>query len=295
MARDAIINGLFMPNDSAKETACRLCGGLSVEPFKKDLWQCLDCGFCFIPVSPEAEARIVVNYSQDKVSSSKYYQQTAAFDRKNFLGKLRALERFLKPGIMVDIGGNVGTFARVAKDQGWQVVVFEPNPEAARFAKNLGIKTINDFFSAERWFMDSPGPVDCAVLNDVLEHVADPVKMLGDISRILKPDCLIVITTPDIEHPFCWRYQIKPQEHLSYFSQATLKKALNFGGFEVLSCQAVSRWRDLAAALINLTATMSSFDRLIGSFFKVRFLNWFGAGLLKFFVKDEIFVIARKK
>jgi|GEM_PF-4422852 len=281
-------------NQSDNKNTCRLCGSKNSQPYIKELWQCQDCSFCFIPLNQEMEKEILKQYSENKVSSAEYYKKTIKLDQKNFYEKLRIIGRFSSPTTMIDVGGNVGTFSESAKAFDWQPIVFEPNPVAAEAAEQKGFKTIKDFFSFEACQKNLVDPVDCVVLNDVLEHVTDPVSMLKDVWKILNNNGVVAVTTPDIDNYFCQRYQIKPAEHLVYFSKKTLKEAFEKSGFEVLFCQSVSRFRNVTMAAENPTASMSRFDKLLGRIAKNNFVNLLLSYLLKLFVKDEILIIGQK-
>ena len=66
---------------------------------------------------------------------------------------------------------------------------------------------------------------------DVIEHVTDPVEELKKVHRILKPKGVIFVVTPDVGGLWSkllgrlW-YHYKPVEHVVYFSEKTMKKAL---------------------------------------------------------------------
>lgn len=243
--------------DDKNKKFCRLCGGKNFKPYFKELWQCQECSFCFIPLDQETEKEILKQYSENLVSSAEYYKKTIKLDQKNFVEKLKVIGRFSSPATMIDVGGNIGTFSESAKTFGWQPIIFEPNPVAVVMAEQKGFKVVKDFFSFEACQRNLISPVDGVVLNDVLEHVTDPVSMLKDIWKILNNNGVVAVTTPDIDNYFCRRYQIKPTEHLVYFSKKTLRAALEKSGFEVLFCQSVSRFRDVTVTTENHTASMS--------------------------------------
>ncbi len=280
--------------DLKNKTICHLCGGLNAEPFIKELWQCSDCSFCFIPLSKAEENKISGCYIGNQVSTVEYYQSLIETEKKNFFERLKLIENFVSPGELLDVGSNIGTFSILARERGWQVTAVEPNSAAVQISREKGIDTIENFFSADLAELKNLSSFDCVVMNDVIEHVAEPVVMLKDAWQVLKKSGLVAITTPNIDHLFCRRYQIKPAEHLVYFNQKTLRAALEKAGFEVLFCQPVSRYRNVAVAAENPTASFSSLDKIISSMARAEWINKILAHLLKKIIKDEIFAIGRK-
>ncbi|MFH1089321.1 MAG: class I SAM-dependent methyltransferase [Candidatus Uhrbacteria bacterium] len=280
--------------DPKNKTTCHLCGSINTKLFIKELWQCSDCSFCFIPLSKADENKISGRYISNQVSTVEYYQSLIETEKKNFVERLKLIENFVSPGQLLDVGSNIGTFSGSAKERGWQVTAVEPNATAVQISREQGINTIENFFSANLPELKNRSSFDCVVMNDVIEHVADPVVMLKDAWQILKASGIVAITTPNIDHPFCRRYQIKPAEHLVYFNQKTLRVALEKAGFEVLFCQSVSRYRNVAVAAKNPTASFSFPDKIISSMARAEWINKILAHLLKKIIKDEIFAIGRK-
>jgi SAM-dependent methyltransferase len=84
------------------------------------------------------------------------------------------------------------------------------------------------------------GSLDGVVLMDVLEHLPDPAGTLQEAARLLKPDGILVIQTPEYpEQPYealereSGRFleMLKPDEHLFLFSRASLATLFGRIGF----------------------------------------------------------------
>lgn len=73
------------------------------------------------------------------------------------------------------------------------------------------------------------------VMNHVLEHMLNPLKTLGIISRLLEEEGYIVIEVPDTS--FINENDFSPFhiQHTNYFTPATISKMLNQGGYSVIS------------------------------------------------------------
>lgn len=83
------------------------------------------------------------------------------------------------------------------------------------------------------------GPFDVITALQVLEHVEDPVNFLRNLGTHLKPGGHLYLELPNIDDILLTEYREKGyadfyyrEPHLSYFSKATLKRALARAGFE---------------------------------------------------------------
>jgi len=82
--------------------------------------------------------------------------------------------------------------------------------------------------------------LDVVILMDVLEHLPDPARTLQEAARLLEPDGILVIQTPEYpELPYetleresrRFLEMLKPDEHLFLFSQASLATLFRRIGF----------------------------------------------------------------
>lgn len=86
---------------------------------------------------------------------------------------------------------------------------------------------------------------DVIVLEDVLEHIADPVNMLIRLNRIANKGCLILGNFPNNDSTIAqsqkgkWR-MVRPIGHLHYFSSDSVIKTLNKSKWRILSLRACS-------------------------------------------------------
>ena len=104
---------------------------------------------------------------------------------------LKAGER----GRLLDVGCGNGRFLAQMRGLGWEVVGVEPDPEAARIAKErFGLEVFQDTLEEAKFPNDS---FDAITMNHVIEHVPDPVGLLAESRRILKPGGKLVVVTPN--------------------------------------------------------------------------------------------------
>ena len=142
---------------------------------------------------------------------------------------------------VLDIGCGWGQALLYFQSQGMAGYGFDPVPEAVAYAQKLGLCAVQagmetmDVFHRRRF--------DVVTLLNVLEHVADPVSVLGEIKeRILKPSGILAIDVPNEFNAFqlCAQkvheldpWWIAPPAHLNYFSAPTLKSLLAGAGYHV--------------------------------------------------------------
>lgn len=159
----------------------------------------------------------------------------AAMKAATFGRVLRGLERYLRPGTILDVGCATGFFLEAARARGWVPSGIEINEFAARRAREK--------FGDAVWcgpFEEAPlapGSFDAVVMCDLLEHLPDPAAALRRTREALKPGGMLSVTCPDSSSLSArlagnsWYHYKK--EHLYYFSPRTLRALLESAGFEV--------------------------------------------------------------
>lgn len=86
---------------------------------------------------------------------------------------------------------------------------------------------------------------DVVVLISVLEHAHDPVGLLQQVARVLRPDGILLVDVPNLwslaafQHGVHWN-QIEPLGHLYYFTPKTLRAMLEKAGLRVVDRCVVS-------------------------------------------------------
>jgi SAM-dependent methyltransferase len=171
-----------------------------------------------------------------------------------------------KKGALLDVGCGNGRFLSLMREAGWEVRGVEPDPVAAKIAQEEnGIPvTVGALDHAEL----ADESFDAITLNHVIEHVHDPVALLSQCRRVLKPHGTAVIVTPNIEsfghETFgpCWR-GLEPPRHLHLFSLRALRNCCERAGLriQVLRTSARSaRGIRRGSEAIKRRAKLSNFD-----------------------------------
>jgi len=143
----------------------------------------------------------------------------------------------LKSGTKIlDVGCSTGHFLHSLKGRvNTRVGVELSSEEVAFVRKNLDFpvydKPVETLHIPE-------GPFDVITALQVLEHVEDPITFLRNLGKHLKPNGHLYLELPNIDDVLLVAYGAKGYEtfyyrepHLSYFSKATLRRALSKAGF----------------------------------------------------------------
>jgi SAM-dependent methyltransferase len=111
--------------------------------------------------------------------------------------RLRKAERLLghRAGMkLLDVGCSSGALLAIAKDLGFEVWGVEPAHEAAQTAIRAGFDVHEGYLSDARY---PDGQFDVITLFEIVEHLRDPIEVVAECARILKPGGILVVNTPN--------------------------------------------------------------------------------------------------
>lgn len=230
-------------------------------------------------------------YLNNETSPLEYYELAEPLSLDAFVLRMKRIiaASGVARGTVLDIGCTVGTFLQAAKDAGWTPAGIEPNPQTAKTARERGFTVHEGFFDEE---MAARLPkFDAVHMGDVIEHVLEPVALMKLVRRVLKPGGLLFVATPDIDSFMARRLQIKPREHLVYFTTRSLRLAAEAAGYKVLCSERASRKRSISS--MRYSTSFAPSRRWLVRLLDVPVVRpLLEAGLARFF-KDDVVVLAR--
>ncbi len=189
--------------------------------FPLDVYACEDCGLLQLVhvVSPEVLFRDYIYVSTTSDTLQHHFAAYASAIKERYGLGPRSL--------VVEIASNDGLLLRKFRDVGVPGLGVEPAVNIAAMARKDGLEVVNEFFKEEtaREILETHGPADVVIGNNVLAHVDGLSSFLRGIELILKPRGGVSIEVPYvrdlIEHN---EYDTMYHEHLSYFSIEVLVK-----------------------------------------------------------------------
>jgi 2-polyprenyl-3-methyl-5-hydroxy-6-metoxy-1,4-benzoquinol methylase len=226
-----LIGFLKLANDSsqAQSAACPLCAGWRFEELfvkrGETFVRCLECTLMMINPQPELAA---TSATYDEHYSEAYIRKAGKKLKRCAAWTKRLQRRFKADGRWLDVGCSAGFVVKAAQDLGFDAHGVEVEPAAVRWGQDtLNLANLRCGYLHEQHYASEHFNV--ISLYDVIEHVPDLNNLVREIYRILAPDGIIEIRTPDVGH---WRTprdlsnwkEVKPSEHLYYFNAKTLVK-----------------------------------------------------------------------
>ena len=142
------------------------------------------------------------------------------------------LDRFGNGTVMLEVGSGSGVVAAELTERGYDVAAVEPIATGAQMAAERGVRlsVCGDLQSLHL----PDGSIPNVGLFDVIEHLDEPERLLGECRRILEPDGKIFITVP--AHQWLWSYFDEWNGHRYRYSRSSLIEQLGRAGFETLWC-----------------------------------------------------------
>jgi 2-polyprenyl-3-methyl-5-hydroxy-6-metoxy-1,4-benzoquinol methylase len=282
-----------LPGRTLEEVACNLCGGTATAPFTRkdglDVVRCTACGLVY--VNPRARVTdLTEHYNSGESSRVEYYRDAAVADRRTFR-EILAIATRLAParGTLLDVGPCTGTLLVQAREAGFAVQGIEINAGAARMCREeLGLDVRAGVLEADSYPADS---FDLVSMGDVIEHVPDPVATLRTVARVLKPGGHVLISTPNVESAAARMLQVKPEEHIYYFSAATLAASLEKAGLQTVEMRTLDRYRNFTA--LTHSTTCGTLFRTFGPAFRLA-RRVLGDVVLRLPLRENLLAIARK-
>jgi 2-polyprenyl-3-methyl-5-hydroxy-6-metoxy-1,4-benzoquinol methylase len=180
-----------------------------------------------------------------------------------FSNARKEMLQFIPPGQgrILEVGCGQGNFLAQLRASGNVLWGIEPDLEAARIAKKVLDKVINDKLENALDLVPS-GYFDVIVLNDVLEHMLDPETNLVCLREKLKNRGKVVASVPNIRYIRSfyqiavkgrWEYSeqgILDRSHLRFFTRKSVKALFEKCGYRVETLRGITPTKSVGFHLL---------------------------------------------
>lgn len=225
--------------------------------FKEDkgitlnIFQCSDCGLVQLNIPP-------VDYFKEVITA-------ASFSEESKLSRLKQMKKFisrfdLNGKKVLEVGTAQGNMLDILEQAGAKATGIEASAESTAIGKSAGRNIIRGYIGDIEKI--DGHPYDAFVSFNYLEHMPEPGTVLKKIYNNMTPNGAGFITVPNLDYLLqtkCF-YEFVP-DHLSYFTQKTLKYAFQINNFDVLECRTINQDNDILAVVkkkkINNTVIQS--------------------------------------
>ena len=199
-----------------------------------DLVECKECGVIFFFPLPTV-AELALFYS------ASYYNMDRYREEGKGMAFAQHLKRWKTSGKFLDVGCATGFFINgIKKHSAWEVHGTDFGESAVRFAREMLHLDVQQGNLVDIHFPDAS--FDYVHVNNVLEHVLDPVTLLTECRRIIKPDGVFFLSVPNgfndsLDLIDFYRMEHLPARskngHIFFFRDRTLLKLFDDIGFVV--------------------------------------------------------------
>ena len=239
------------PQQSQQPAAC-WCGGTDLRPFSGDYLRCARCETLVLRAMPQSDVTAVgpdeaglygkdywFNHQENDVGFPNITRRSRADLPERCVHWLRAVLRYkLPPAKTLELGAAHGGFVATLRQAGFDATGLELSPWIADYArKTFGVPMLQG--PVERQPLTA-GSFDALLMMDVIEHLPDPVGTLSACVRLLKPDGLLFVQTPEYPEGMgleqlhaegkTFVQHLRPQEHLYLFSRRACAELIGRAG-----------------------------------------------------------------
>ena len=237
MAGTSASGGLSpQPNSRPDYEGCPLCRRpCEFLPSRYGLLRCADCGLVLSPdiwIPQIDEIMDGAWFGEDwDPAASPWLRWFEAIGNRRMFDRVRHAG---EGGSLLEVGFGSGTFLAYMQARGWRV-------QGCDLSQSVCRRAAGRWAVPTHWGEVSSLPKDArydlVVMSHILEHVQDPLGMLGEIRQRMNPGGYLYVTVPNID---CWEARLPgwigyQPYHVTYFSRETLTAASIRAGFHIES------------------------------------------------------------
>lgn len=232
------------PQNRPYHSCCPICGKSVLKcKFTINDFTIVQCRSCKLMFVKEQLSQQELDYHYCKAADGMDVDEDCVYlDKENvenlkyYYRNLRSfIQKRILTGKILDIGCNAGYFLDVMK--GFECYGIDRSPSHGEIAKkkygdNIFIGTFENYKAPDFLF-------DCISLQDVLDHMVDPLKVLKTCNKLLKPNGILIVKVHDISCLYARItgknfYALLPPLHLFYFNRTSLAMALKKASFKIV-------------------------------------------------------------
>ena len=206
---------------------------------------CSVCGFAHLWPKPSADelAEYYAKAFYETHSPKDWVEKEEAeqpYWQLEYADRLAACSEILQmpTGRLLDIGCGGGWFLAWAKARGWDVLGIEPSRSMWERAATRAPVLLGTFPGED---ISAKAPFDVVHVKLVLEHVSNPLEVLEEVSKVLRPGGVVIVQVPNEFNPAQLAAQkllgkdswwVVHPVHVNYFNFESLERTLLRSGYE---------------------------------------------------------------
>ena len=215
---------------------CPVCGSGELRDLFAGIQECQHCQLAFVnPLRPyrgEHESREY--FLNDYLRLHAANRDNSLAERRAHMAEMRRYFQLPEHARLLDVGCALGFMLQEAKAAGWEAIGIETSGFAAEYASQ---HTECQVYQGTLQQVALPSEsFDVVTLMDVLEHIAEPLDLMREIYRVLRPGGIVYVVTPNFGSFFVrlygpQSYAVWPDQHVVYFRRGSIKQLLLMCGF----------------------------------------------------------------
>jgi SAM-dependent methyltransferase len=202
------------------------------------------CGHVFTNPQPSWD-ELAPFYGVDYGVFAKAPPDATAIDKwittRSFNGRFNHM-KILPGGRYLDVGCGLGVMVAAMSRLGMKAEGVEPSPIAAQKAREAGLIVFCGILEEAKYDSES---FDCISMFHVLEHTHDPVELLRECRRILKPGGELIVGVPNYNSLVLglvgsiWSALDQPR-HLQHFRPGSIRRTADRAGLRISAIETES-------------------------------------------------------
>jgi 2-polyprenyl-3-methyl-5-hydroxy-6-metoxy-1,4-benzoquinol methylase len=293
------VNPLAAHSEEIALRPCPLCNEWQSQVVFLTIRRCQGCGLHFVnPLGGfRGEHETADYFVNEYLPLHTANWENSLAERRMHLATIENYSTLPASPRILDVGCALGFMLQEAKAAGWQPVGVETSAFASQYAAQETDCPV--FTGTLEQAAFETASFDVVTLMDVIEHVAKPASLMEEVYRILRPEGVVFVITPNFGSLFVKLYGSKaygigPDEHINYFQPATIRRLLRQCGFRQVAVGS----KDFYAANLNRLLRRNSGQHIKSAFGSRRSLGVVRRLVNRIFrhvrIGDKLIALAKK-